>query len=261
VGACAAGLLATCGVAYTWLGNHNCPRGTLPQNSLEELQRKMDALEQLMNGPKFLSSSWFKYAVWNYFLSPACVVGIGEFLIGNMIKKLSAQVFYDQTISWYLSSTKLGELSVRQNGAGQYQRILVPGVVMQELEHHAAMLDDADKSSVPVDIVYHRQRIIYNINELFENLTGLIAFMYYNAELWSTDKRFVQEAAERARYLYNLSRGMADKIEAVFADDVSAAKKQFVMPILKDFFVELEQVMVSFARIERDHNALYRSRR
>lgn len=255
------GAAAAIGCSYAY-----CKRGSsLPvaafSGSLEELRKEVAALKEQVQGPNFASKAWLKSMAWNILLSPTSVIGIAEHL-GTLGLKLANRVFYVPTVCWYINGyTSLGEL-------GMGSKALVPGILAKELERNAMMLDDPSKMLIPFDHEYHKKMIIFNFNKVVADITGLVAFMQYNATLWNNknplphtpidEYKFNQkrslEALEQARYLFNYTNNMSSSLERALScnDSAQEDKKQLLVPLIKGFFAELEQILISFIHIEQE---------
>ena len=103
-----------------------------------------------------------------------------------------------------------------------------------------------------VDYGYHKKRIVSNFNRVIADMTGLVAFIHHMADKWSSIAPISAEASDRAQYLEYITNKASESLEHAINDD---AKKQPTTAIIKEFFNELEQVLVSFARIEREYVA------
>ena len=70
------GAISALGGLYLYYKSGNTIKVSVPTASQEELQKRVEALELLVKGPKFGSGSWVKSVAWNILLSPSFVMGI-----------------------------------------------------------------------------------------------------------------------------------------------------------------------------------------
>ena len=241
------GAISALGGLYLYYKSGNTIKVSVPTASQEELQKRVEALELLVKGPKFGSGSWVKSVAWNILLSPSFVMGIAE-QAARLSSTLTNKLFYSPTLAWYLHEhTHLGRIIVRDDEHSMTQMVLIPGQWAKELVYNATILDEASKSTVPVDHEYLRHRVTASFNGIIADMSGLIAFMQYTAANCEASSKLYLEASERARYLYNYTNSMSTALEQALLTTQSD-KKQLLMPIVKGFFVELEQVLVSFVQ-------------
>ncbi len=244
--------LALLGGGYAYFKSGHTVQLPIPDlpaltESQEELQKRFTALEKQLKSPKFGSSEWLKATAWNFFVNPIVIMGTIE-QAALMGQSFLSKIFYSPTLDWYISEhTNLGKLLNKRDEHGTIHKILAPGTLAEELEHNAAELDGAIASAVPVDLQYHKNRVIANFNHVVDTMAGLIAFLQYKAD----SSRINIEATERARYLFNYTNNTCISLELALKA-TEADKKQLLVPIIKGFFAEIEQVLVSFIRIERE---------
>lgn len=254
IGSSIFGTLAVVGSCYAYCKDGKKSQGAIPVGSLEELRKEVAELKLQIQGPKFGTGAWFKTIAWNFLLSPAFIMSVAEQL-GQLGHRLASKVFYSPTVLWYMNGhTNLGKILDKLGENGLIQKSLVPGPFAKELEHHATMLDESAKSAIPVDHEYHIKRIVANFNRVVDDMTGLIAFMQYKADSWKSSSSSSLEISERARYLFNYTNSMSASLEiALSTESTQSDKKQMLLPMVKCFFAELEQVLVSSMRIEQEY--------
>ena len=259
-----AGTAVAIGSLYTYYqGEKLRPREAV---SFEELRCQVESLREMLNGPRFGSVTWFKTALFSFFVSPFFIVNVAENFAQKGFDFLQS-VFYIATLKWYLQQkTNLGDIRISSE-PGAIRKHLAHGVLVQELMHHAAILGKDAKSIVSIDCEYHKKRILALMDQLVDEMAGLIAFFKYKADLWNAGSdsenrlgcciQYGLEASERSRYLFNYTNNLCDSVEKSLAlpSDCDDQQVTSVLTLLKSFFAELEQVLVSFSRIEQEVSA------
>lgn len=234
-----------------------CKTDHVPQISpvtVETLSKEVEALKIQIQGPNFGSIAWFKSAAANFLLSHLFMLNMVERLAKAGYKFVNS-IFYTPTLSWYLCQhSKLGIIK-DVNDDGIMKKHFAPGIVKQEIMYHLTKDDNAAQPAVKDAAQYHKGRIKTNINTIVDDVANLIAFLQYKVDLWNaaSQQPAALEAADRARYIFNLTNSMVDSLESALMvqADWQEQKKLLLLPI-KNYFVELEQVLTSFARFEDD---------
>lgn len=220
-----------------------------------DLRKRLTELENLVKGPCFGSSGWFKSMAYNFMLSPTCIMTLVE-QVARLGHVISHKIFYVPTLCWYVNgSTRLGTIANKMMENGITQKVLLPGALAKELDHNAKTLDDMSNAELKLgDMAYHQNRIISNINSVVQDMACLIAFMYYQTGIQSLSSPYKLEISDRARYLFNYTNSMIKSMEsALRLLSQDQASRQLTLPIIKGFFAELEQVLISFTRIEQEN--------
>lgn len=213
--------------------------------SPEKLKEIITYLLNKVKEPDFLSIAWLKSTAWSLILSPSGIMSVVE-MLGTVGKVFCTKIFYKPTVSWYMNGhTKhIGKIVERSD-----KHSLIPSLLVKELEHNAQMLDESAKSIMPVDHEYYRRCIMASFSQIVEDVAGIVAFMQYRS--CCLTKLSVQ-ARERAEHLFNYTNQMSDVLEHALELSQEQSKKQLIVPFIKGFFTELEQVLVSFMRIEQE---------
>lgn len=216
----------------------------------QQLQQELKKLsEHIDSGPQICSWAWWKSCLINIVLTPAILVKLFKG-IGSLSGLLSKKIFFADSPETYIEqATQLGVLAVRTNDQGILEKNLVKGAISKELEHSAIMLDKMN-STADNGIEFHKKSIVYSFNRVIADMTGLCAFIYHMADKWSSTAALSAEAADRAQYLQHITNRAGESLENMLN---GVGNKQPTISIIKDFFNELEQVLISFARIEREY--------
>lgn len=216
----------------------------------EQLREEIKKLsERIESGPQLGSWAWWKACFVNIALSPTIAVIVFKAL-GSLSDAVAKKLFFAGNAGSFVEqATQLGILAARPDEHGCTQETLVRGLIVKELEHSAELLDRMSIKSGE-EYEYHKKRININFNHVIADITGLIAFLYHMADEWSASKPLATEAHERAQYLMHIANKASNSLEQA----LSASSPKPVLSIIKEFFNELEQVLINVVRIENRYS-------
>jgi hypothetical protein len=221
------------------------------EEKIEQLKEQIGQLkDKIENSPRFGSWEWWKSCFINLALTPGAFVPIFK-AIGCAGDHIAKKLFFAGNVSDFLEqTTQLGVLSLRANASGVSEKVFIKGQYAQELEHSAERLNNMD-TTTGIDCEYHKKRIVYNFNRIIVDMTGLIAFMEHMADGWTASAAcLATDAVDRAQYLEHITNKTSVSLELALND---TSKKQSVTDVIKDFFNELEQVLINFAQTECEY--------
>ncbi len=218
------------------------------------------------NGPPFGSYAWIQSHLINFALSPVVIIDLLG--VGRRVGTCLEDIFYPLTLAWFIRArTNIGSLAVeRVDGAHEKERqqaatavaggsniVLVPGVLMREIEHSAAALDDAatkNDETVDSESEYRREIIVANFNRLLDDLARVIAFMRYKVAGDTMAPAVRREAADRALYMLTLSNKTAAMLEQELGRQQRPASPA-LLALVRKFFAEIGYIFAGFVLLER----------
>lgn len=224
------------------------------QQLIEEISKLSKRIE---SGPQIGSWTWWKSCLINLTLTPVFLVAIFRSL-GAISNIVTSKLFFATNINKFLErDTRLGRLGLQPDNHESQKKVLIKGSITEELEHYAKVFDKINSisSANSIHIEYHKKRITLNFNHIVTDMTSLIAFIYHLAGKWSSYPLVATEARDRAQYLIYITNKASQSLESALWSTIEK-NTETVTAIINEFFNELEQVLISFTRIEHEYASI-----